>query len=152
MGVFSLSIILVFFLTALALYYYFKRKNPDANPLRNLLFWTSVMVLSPIIYISTIWIWFSVGASYHDKPFSQSEWMNQPHSRYRFTKDIVESNVLKNLAREEVVELLGAPSKENDSMLIYNTGYNPKIFMNGRPDFLEVSFKMDRVNKSKINR
>ncbi len=152
MGIFTLSIILVFLLSSTIVYFFFKKRNPASKPLKNMIYWASSMILSPIIYISSIWIWFSIGANYEDKPFDKTEWMNNQHNRYIYTKDIVENDLLKNLSKEDVIELLGKPSEKNDSTFVFQTGYNPKIFMNGRPDFLEIRFADGRAKQCLITR
>lgn len=88
------------------------------------------------------------------KTFNKEKWTDTlSDDRYKYSRDIMDSQLLNNKTAVEVIEVLGNKFIiAHDSMrIIYFTGYQPS-FMTHTPRTLEVYFKKGKVIRVTMNR
>ena len=79
--------------------------------------------------------------------FDQTQWNSSPLTRYKMSKDVVESNMLYGKTKDEIISLLGSaiPSTlEGKEHLIYSLGTPPSFFEN-KEEKLVVIFEDNKV-------
>ncbi|MEM6641831.1 MAG: hypothetical protein AAF616_02530 [Bacteroidota bacterium] len=117
------------------------------KPIRKFIPWIGTVVLTPIIYISMLFVWIWSIAYYPDMAFNEVEWRNNPSERYELTDDLIESELLIGLTKNEVKELLGDYDYTYDeNHWAYGIGHVPALF-NIDPSVLDVYFENERVIK-----
>ncbi|MEP0986548.1 hypothetical protein [Ekhidna sp.] len=117
------------------------------NKLRNIVPWIGTIVLVPIIYFSFVFIWIFSISYYPDRTFDKTTWEQKPYERYELTEDIIESELLIGLNKDEVTELLGNYDYTYDeNHWAYGIGFVPGI-MNIDPSVLDIYFENERVIK-----
>ena len=115
------------------------------NQLRQILPWIGTIVLTPIIYVSIVFIWIFSISYYPDRTFDKATWKQKPYERYELTQDVIESELLIGLTKDEVTELLGNYDYTyDDSHWAYDIGHVPGLF-NIDPSVLDVYFENERV-------
>ena len=94
-----------------------------------------------------LFIWFWSIAYYPDMSFNEKEWTDYPSERYELTRDLIESELLIGLTKDEVRELLGDYDYTYDeNHWAYGIGHVPGLF-NIDPSVLDVYFENERVVK-----
>lgn len=79
--------------------------------------------------------------------FNEAEWTNNPSERYELTGDLIESELLIGLTKDEVTELLGNYDYAYDeNHWAYDIGHVSGLF-NIDPSVLDVYFENERVIK-----
>ena len=81
--------------------------------------------------------------------FSNERWADNPLERYRMINDLLESSRLKDISKEEVLDLLGHPNAKylgNTDHLAYRLG-TPPSFMEAKPNGLLITFKDGKTDK-----
>lgn len=84
-----------------------------------------------------------------EERFNQQQWKANPTERYKMTDDLMESQLLINKSKAEVISILGVPfSKINHQKdaFIYNIGNAPS-FLKSRKEHLLVVFINQKVDK-----
>lgn len=87
--------------------------------------------------------------SIHENQFNQEQWKNDPLSRYKMSKDIIENNRLIGKSKSEVMSLLGKAEKTNlqgKDHFIYALGKAPSFFESNE-ERLVIIFETDTVSK-----
>ncbi|WP_323787143.1 hypothetical protein [Psychroserpens sp.] len=84
-----------------------------------------------------------------EERFDKHQWRSEPTRRYQMVDDIIESQMLKDKTKDEVIMLLGEPnsvaSTEKDFFL-YRLG-NPPSFFESKREQLLIVFEDDKVLK-----
>jgi len=105
------------------------------------------VVLSPLLYVEIIMIWFFSVSYYPKTDFDKQEWNNNKEERYKMSKDIINSEMLIGKTKEEVIGLLGDDFYSYDENSIeYDLGFVPMLF-NIDPDVLVIYFEKGKVIK-----
>lgn len=122
------------------------RKISD-NGTRRLAIWIATIVLTPVVYISLIFMWVSYVSYYPERDFDKERWRADTETRYEMTDDLIENDKLIGKTKDEVKKLLGQEEVSPDgSRWIYYIGFSPSLF-GIDPDVLEIEFKDDKVSK-----
>lgn len=112
---------------------------------RGAVLWTSTILLTPVLYVSLILLFFSIISYYPKNSFNKKEWLDNKEERYKLSDDIIDSKMLIGKTKNEVRKLLGdGGNKESSDEWYYDLGFRPE-FANIDPDSLEIDFKNDRV-------
>lgn len=81
--------------------------------------------------------------------FDETTWKTKPNFRYEMVDDIIERGIFIGKKQKEIISLLGKPYKakqtEND-YFIYHIG-EPPSFFNTKTEFLQITFKNQKVIK-----
>jgi hypothetical protein len=108
----------------------------------------SSFILTPLLYIGLLTIWgFSI-SYYPQKTFDKKEWQEKTEERYKMSSDIIKSEILIGMSKEEVTDLLGNDfnSYNNGNNITYELGFVPRL-LNIDPDVLDISFEGGKVVK-----
>lgn len=120
------------------------RLGNDKN--RNFLAILSAIIISPVLYIGVIIIWFFSISYYPNIDFNKHEWESNIEERYKMSKDIIQSELLIGKTKDEVVELLGNDYyKYDDNRIAYHLGFVPGFSID--PDVLDIFFENGIVIK-----
>ena len=92
------------------------------------------------ISFSLIWIF--------EDQYDKDVWMNTPTERYKMADDIIESQMLLNKSKIEVIELLGEPNAvlSDQNAFVYKLGSPPSFFSETKEHLLVV-FTQNSVSK-----
>ena len=102
-------------------------------------------ILSPIVYVGIIMIWIFSVSYYSSSEFDQNKWNTNVEERYKFSRDIIESEILIGKTRSEAIQILGPDfSTNNESRITYILGNVPGLF-NIDPDYLEIQIENEIV-------
>lgn len=85
-----------------------------------------------------------------EKRFDEVEWKNLPTQRYEMVDNLIESQVLNNMTKTEVIGLLGKPSSRSvieKDIFLYKLGTSPSFFKSQTEQLLIVfvNQKVDKV-------
>ena len=84
-----------------------------------------------------------------EKRFDEAEWKSLPTQRYEMVDDLIESQVLHNMSKTEVITLLGEPSSRStikNDIFLYKLGTAPSFF-ESIPDQLLIVFINQKVGE-----
>lgn len=136
-------VIPVYFLTK----WIFKRLKLGNEKNRKYLAIIPTIILSPLLYVGVIMIWFFSVSYYPKTDFNKQEWNENKEERYKMSNDIINSEILIGKTKEEVIELLGEDFYSYDeSHIAYDLGFVPGLF-NIDPDVLDIYFEKGKVIK-----
>lgn len=150
MGIVFLSLLLTAMLIFIGLFFLFRKKNSNKNPLSNLYFWITAIVAIPCFYIGLLFFWFLVSSSYESKEFDTENWADNRDSRYVYVDDLIDGQKLIGITSSEIKSMLGETDYEDDSTMRFYIGYSPKTFLNMNPDWLEIVFIDGKVSKAYV--
>lgn len=103
------------------------------------------VILSPLIYVGLVMIWISSISYYPTSEFDKNEWNSNVEERFKMSEDIIESEILIDKTREEVIQMLGNDFiTNNESKITYELGYVPGLF-NIDPDYLDIKLENGKV-------
>ena len=103
------------------------------------------VILSPIIYVGLVMIWIFSISYYPTSDFDKDEWNSNVEERFIMSEDIIESEILIDKTREEVIEILGNNFiTNNESKITYELGHVPGLF-NIDPDYLDIKLENGKV-------
>ena len=123
----------------------FKKWNIGSEKNRKYIAIIPSILISPIIYVGIIVIWIFSISYYPTKPFDKTEWKDNVEERYKMSSDIIESEMLIGLTKEEVIEILGDEYYSyNDNLIHYGLGFVPGL-LNIDPDALDIYFENGKV-------
>jgi len=94
-----------------------------------------------IISSSLIWLF--------EEQFSKEQWIGKPAQRYKIVDDLIESQILIDKTKAEVIALLGNPfssSTTEKDIFIYRLGDQPSFFKS-RKEHLLIVFVNQKVGK-----
>ena len=84
-----------------------------------------------------------------EKPFSETEWKENPLQRYKMVDDLIESQLLIDKSKSEVILLLGQPYSSSNiekDIFIYRLGDQPSFF-ESRKEHLLIIFENQKVDE-----
>lgn len=135
-------------LTFLILRWIFKKFITTNRVLRIILTCIGTIVLTPIIYTGLIVV--MIAAMFYEptRDFSKEKWFADKSKRYEMRDNLVESELLKNKTKEEILDILGPPDIRTDSVNVwdYNLGTSQAGF-GWQFNNLIITFDNDRVTK-----
>lgn len=106
------------------------------NDIIGLSFFVAFVISTSLIYL-------------FEERFDKESWLKQPTERHEMVDDLIESQVLLDKTKDEVIELLGFPdfriSQEKDCFL-YKLGITPSFFQS-KPEQLLIVFEDEKVFK-----
>lgn len=94
-----------------------------------------------IISASLLWLF--------EKPFNATEWKSNPLERYKMVDDLIESQLIMDKSKDEVMSLLGQPYSSSNiekDIFIYRLGDQPSFF-NSRKEHLLIIFEHQKVHE-----
>lgn len=99
------------------------------------------LLMALIVSMALIWLF--------EKRFDADSWQAEPLERYQMVDDIIESQLLIDKTKDEVVLMLGKPnrilSKDKD-VFVYKLG-TPPSFFDEKPEQLLIIFELEKVAK-----
>jgi hypothetical protein len=114
---------------------------------RNYLALFSTALLSPLLYIGIIVVWFFSVSYYSKVDFDKEEWTKNKEVRYQMSDDIIKNEVLIGKTKKEIIELLGEDSYFYDeNHIAYELGFVPGLF-NVDIAVLDLYFENGKVIK-----
>jgi len=146
MGTVILSILFTIILVFSGLFFLFRKYRSHTNPLRNLYYWITAIVATPIFYIGFLFIWFFASPSYETQEFNKEKWTENRNSRYVYVDNLIDREILIGLTSSELKSILGEADYEDDSTMSFYIGYTPKHFLNMDPDWLVNELINGKVN------
>lgn len=96
------------------------KKFIKADKLRIGLTWVGTIILTPLIYAALITIFFSILFHQPTRKFDKDKWFADRERRYEMRDDIVESGILKEKNKKEIIELVGPPDLGTDTTDVWN--------------------------------
>lgn len=97
-----------------------------------------------IISMSLIWLF--------EERFDKERWRSEPSTRYKMVDDVIESQLLMEKTKDEVIVLLGKPNSSSNiekDLFLYRLGQQPSFFEAKREQLLIV-FEYQKVIKVTI--
>ncbi|AEH00030.1 hypothetical protein [Lacinutrix sp. 5H-3-7-4] len=141
------SILIVGIPTYLFFNWVLKKWNIGNKSNRKFIAIIPAICLSPLLYISIIYIWFFTASYYPTTNFNKNEWHTNTTERYKMSQDIIESDLLIGKTQKEVSNLLGDDFYiYNSNHIAYQLGFVPGLF-NIDPDVLDIYFENGIVVK-----
>ena len=95
--------------------------------------------LAFVLATSLIWLF--------EERFDQDLWQNQPSMRYKLADDLIESELLIDKTKAQVIELLGEPTSTvglNKESFFYKLG-KPPSFLESKVEVLHIVFENEKV-------
>lgn len=115
------------------------------NPNRKYLAIIPSVVISPIIYLCTVFIILFYISYYPKVDFEETQWKIDSEKRYTMSRDLIKSQILIGLTIEQISDLLGPDFyRYDDKQIIYHIGYVPGIIVLD-PGELHIYFDKNRV-------
>lgn len=124
------------------------KKFVKADKLRIGLTWVGTIILTPLIYVGLIAIFFSILFHQPTRDFDKDRWFADRERRYEMRDDIVESGILKEKNKKEIIELVGPPDFGTDTTDVWNYDLGTSgAGLGWQFNTLLVTFDNDRVIK-----
>ena len=125
-----------------------KKRITDSSK-RNISSFLLSLIISPILYLVFIFLFFSYLFHEPQKDFNQDKWFANKLSRYEMRDDIVNSNILKNKTKQELIQLIGKPDiKDSTNIWIYDLGTSG-AGLGWQFNSLKITFKNREVSDVK---
>lgn len=124
------------------------KKFVKADKVRIGLTWIGTAILTPIIYVGLITVFFSILFYEPTRDFDREKWLADKEGRYEMRDDIVESKILNGKSKKEVIDLIGLPDFGTDTTKIWNYDLGTSgAGLGWQFNTLLVTFDNDRVVK-----
>lgn len=104
-----------------------------------------IIIFLGVLLLASVISFFILDAN--EKQFDQTQWIESPLTRYKISKDLLESNILFGKTKEEVSSLLGKamPSTlQGKDHLVFSLGIPPSFFET-KEEKLVVIFEEGKV-------
>lgn len=135
-------------LTFLILWWITKKFITTNRVLRILLTCLGTIVLTPIVYTGLIGIMITAMFYEPTRDFNKEKWFADKSKRYEMRDDLVESELLKNKTKEEILSILGSPDVRADTVNIWNYDLGTsQAGLGWQFNNLIITFDNDRVTK-----
>ena len=122
------------------------KKFIKADKLRVRLTWICTIILTPIIYLSLILIYVSALFYQPTRDFDRTLWFAEKERRFEMKDDLINSGILIDKSRKEVIDLIGAPNFGTTDTWHYDLGISGAGF-GWQFNSLHVIFVNDKVIK-----
>ena len=129
------------------LYFVFKRLNTNVPPAKNRNFWLAVIIVPPIVLVSTLYIWFWSTSNFQELPFNRTSWDGDLDKRYLYVDDLIDNNRLIGKTKTQLIDILGTANQEDNGSMFYYIGYSPRTLMNLDPDYLVIELNNTTATK-----
>jgi hypothetical protein len=124
-----------------------KKLKIGDNKNRKFLAIIQTIILSPLLYVGIILVWFFSVSYYPKTDFNKQEWNENKEERYKMSNDLIKNELLIGKSKIEVSELLGDDFYSYDeNHIAYDLGFVPGLF-NIDPDVLDIYFENGKVIK-----
>ncbi len=140
--------VILLLILAIPIYFFWRRilrSKLKNQKYKNLVLGLLTLVSAPLVYLGLIisFIWL---VSYHPKhQFDKQVWTNDVEKRFQLSDNIIDSEMLINKTKEEVIDILGQENNELDNdRWIYYLGFKPGL-LSIDPDILELTFENGKV-------
>ena len=113
--------------------------------------WTSIfgaLIIAPALYVTLVLAFVSYLFYEPQKDFDREKWFTDKHSRFEMRDDIVESEILKDKSKSEIIDFIGNPD-DGDSTDIWTYDLGMSASLGFRFNILEVTFRNDIVYEVK---
>lgn len=146
---FAVSFSVCTLISAVVVYLIFRR-NKRKLRWSDILYLGHVFVLACLLCAIYGYIHFSLLFREVKRPFDQTAWMSDQTKRVEMLDDLIDSGKLKNMKRNEVLQLLGTPmfadTVKGKTRLFYYTGFK-RQFLEIDPFLLRIELEKDSVIK-----
>lgn len=143
-----LLVLIVFLIVFFIIKFLVKKFNIGPLNLRTPIILISSMLVTAIMITVIFIIMISIATYYPKEDFSKINWVENSDKRYTMSQDLIESEILIGLGRDEVITLLGTDFYSQNESLIYRIGYVPGILVLN-PDILIIQFENGIVKSVK---
>ena len=111
--------------------------------------WVTIptIVMTPIVYIVSIFMLFNIATSVTGKKFDLKKWNREKSNRYVYALDIDTSVLITNKTAAEVIEILGEPDNKSDTLFIYSLSHGSWRSQYGLNPWMTIEFKDDTVSE-----
>jgi hypothetical protein len=115
-----------------------------------------LLILVPITLLD-LYVWFLcivVFPVYPHYKFDKSDWATNVSQRFKMADDVVDSQMLIGLTRQQAIELLGKPYRDwdnTDHTIRFDIGERPTPGLDLDPDELVLDLKDGKVVKSYLH-
>jgi hypothetical protein len=124
------------------------KKFVKSDTLRIGLTWGGTIILTPLIYVGIIAIFFRILFYEPTRDFDKGMWFTDRASRYEMRDNIIESGILNDKNRQEIIDLIGHPDFGTDSTNVWNYDLGTSgAGLGFQLNTLIVTFNNDRVIK-----
>ena len=96
------------------------KKFIKSDKLRIRLTWLGTIILTPLIYVGLIAVFFSILFYQPTRDFDKEKWFADIERRYEMRDDLIESGILKDKNKKEIIDLIGLPDFGTDTTKIWN--------------------------------
>lgn len=112
---------------------YFDFRNNQINQIGLILF--SAFIISTSIHF------------FFEERFTKEQWQTQPMTRHKIVDDLIDSRVLLNKSKPNVIKFLGPPSLTiTKDIVLYELGLAPQ-FNSDQVEHLYIEFSNETVSK-----
>ncbi|WP_179349314.1 hypothetical protein [Winogradskyella pacifica] len=112
---------------------YFDFRNNQINQIGLILF--SAFIISTSIHF------------FFEERFTEAQWQTQPMTRHKIVNDLIDSRVLLNESKPNVIKRLGQPSYIlTKDIILYELGLAPQ-FNSDQVEHLYIEFSNEKVSK-----
>ena len=115
---------------------------------RNIAAVIGAIFLAPIFYLILVIAFFSYLFYEPQSDFNRQKWFADKESRAEMRDDIVESEMLTNKDKKQVIELIGKPDFDSLNIWKYNLGMS-SAGLGVQFNSLELRFKNEKVSEVK---
>jgi hypothetical protein len=147
----SIEVYYILFMLGIPTFFFWRwlfKKWIKVDQTRKIATWIATILVTPLIHIGMVIGIINILCYYPSKEFDQQKWLTEKDKRYELSEDIIETNLLIGKTHEEVRQLLGDESNNNQSNdWIYFLGWPPSVFGNDAPEALRIEFEDDKVVK-----
>lgn len=115
-----------------------------------------LLVLVPVTLLD-LYMWFlfiMVFPVYPHYKFDRSDWATNVSQRFKMADDVVESQMLIGLTKQQAIDLLGLPYRDwdnTDHTIRFDIGERPTVGLDLDPDELVLDLKEGKVVKTYLH-
>ena len=143
-------VIVIFFSIAAFIFFLFMwilKNYIKTDTTRRILMWAASILFFPIMYLAFIGLTFWIILYEPSRVFNKTNWFELKKERNEMVDDLIESKILENKSKTEVIELIGRPnSADSLSKWTYDLGMSTSG-LGFEFNYLEVTFGKDLVTK-----
>lgn len=106
-----------------------------------------IKIVFGVFLLASVISYFLINAN--EKQFNAAQWQSSPLTRYKMSKDIIESNLLIGNTKTETINLLGKPTTttlKGKDHFVYSLGKTPSFFETEEQKLVLI-FENDKVVK-----